>query len=333
MIVRSHYSFIPVLSVVLGLAACSGESPSDSGTAVNVNPSTLDEVTDSVSQIDAIYKRDPQAARVALDKLQVKVDELNHLVARVEASPGHYVGFYELEPGNIGISEQHPVGSKAILASSDIEASTSAELYRRLAHAEPPQSLLDVEEREKQVRDATRAISTSPTSVERSSSGDGYDFTQRGSEVENPGGEAVGAVQQAWTASQGPQWRDQQCFKGGDRRECLPNWSGGRYQISNTRVTFVKIAPFSGDVLNVRFQMDGTTKWNNPAFPGEQWNWWAHSGTEKWSGCCWLCACGYWDYSIQNHRWDVLNATGDGFHWTYKSNWTCSPTFNCESWN
>jgi hypothetical protein len=133
----------------------------------------------------------------------------------------------------------------------------------------------------------------------------------------------------ALTAADGQYWRDWGCFIHGngyaDLAGCYPNWANGGYYQANTRTSFFVIAPFAGDLVSIRMQYSGKTQFQDPAFVGEWDGWWYHSSinTSRVTGP---------EYNIKTHRWDILQASGDQFHWSVAFKWNCSGTRACDSW-
>ena len=133
----------------------------------------------------------------------------------------------------------------------------------------------------------------------------------------------------ALTAADGQYWRDWGCFVHGagyaDVAGCYPNWANGGYGQANTRTSFFVVAPFAGDAVSVRTQYQGKTQFQDPAFVGEWDGWWYHSSinTSRVTGP---------EYNIKTHRWDILQATGDQFHWSVAFKWNCSGTWACDQW-
>ena len=335
--IRANGSRYSLLGLALGLFACSAEAPQDGDSAetvqieaINVDPQSLDEATDSMAIISRRLDMNPEDSEAwrALEALRPALDRLNHLVARVEPVPGRIVSFYEPSPGMIGISELGPQGGERLLSPDDAKVSP-LELYRRLTHAEPPTKLVDAYERALQGQ-----FTESPSGLEGGATLTGSPDPQLRLDridVAHNAQEGVGTVQQGLTAADGPWWAANACFSQGNFRGCNPNWGGGGFAQANTTTSFFQVAPFSGDFLQVRFRYESDTRFTDAVFPGQWLGWWWHSSLESWP-CGFLIACGYQDYNIRHHRWDILQASGDGFHWTYSFKWTCGNTASCDSW-
>src|SRR5262249_7734482 len=93
--IRSAMTRFSMLSFSLALAAC--QSPSAEPEDIVLDPTSLDEAGKSLDQIERLQKVDPEAAERAMDSLRPRLDQLNHLIARVEPMPGHVVSFYETQ--------------------------------------------------------------------------------------------------------------------------------------------------------------------------------------------------------------------------------------------
>jgi hypothetical protein len=316
--IRSLLSVMSFLSTSLAMVGCGR----DSATAdININPTTLDEAAASLSQIDSLQKLnadDPVAAAV-LEQLRPHLDRLNHLVARVEIKPGHVVSFFEPQPGLIRLSEVSPSGSQRVLQPGDMRDNSATAVYRRLANSAPPAALVQAEEREMAAaREGSKDRSeaqlppdlSSSQPIHTASARDGVQTQQ--SALSNDG---------QWYASFG-------CAKSGDAKGCFPNWANGGWAQANTKTSFLNIAPYAGGTVQVRTQYEGTTVGNEPVFQG-QWGFFSYHSAAYWD-CCFICACGTQNYRIRNHRYDILNATGKSFHWTYSFKWSCGDTLSCD---
>lgn len=334
--IRSTASRLTMLGLALGLSACSAEAPAEGDNAdsvqveaINTAPQTLDEATDSLTSISRRLEANPDDSEAlqALQTLRPVLDRLNGLVARVEPVPGRVVSFYEPSPGMIGISELGPREGTRLLTPDDAKISP-LDLYRRLTRGEPPTALREAYERGLQGH-----FSEDPGELEGGAqlSGSPERETRLDRSELSHTDPSLGTLQQPLTAADGPWWAANVCFKKGDFRGCNPNWGGGGYATANTKTSFFQVAPFSGDFLQVRFRYESSTKFTDAVFPGQWLSWWWHSSLESWP-CGFLIACGYQDYNIKNHRWDILQASNDGFHWTYSFKWSCGSTTSCDSW-
>jgi hypothetical protein len=307
----------------LALSACSSDTNSEapSSAELNLNPKTLDEAAQTLTELDALQKVDSERVRAALVELRPRLDALNHLVARVEVKPGHFISFYEPEPGMIGISEQGPAGEAPLLGGNDLRDNTAVQLYQRFAADAPvPEALLRAQE-----RDVAARVSEVPADND---SALGKDFAV--SEMQAPTTDAAGIArqQQSLTGADGPWWAANVCYDTGDFRGCYPNWANGGYAYASAKTSFFQVAPYSGDLVSVRFQYEGSTRFTDPVFNGGWGSWWWHS--DSFWDCCGICACGTRDYNRRSHRWDILNASGDAFHWTFSFKWSCGNTLSCD---
>ena len=306
---------IPLISASLGLVACSGADQSAESTAeaeleINLNPATLDEAGESLARIAARQKLNPAdaIAKDALEALAPRLDELNHLVARIEPEPGRVVSFYEMEPGSIGISERGLAGSTPLI-SAKLRALPAVDLYRRLAAKEAPEALLRAQERALLTHDLRSA------NEEAGPIGASTSFTKPIAAQAAPG-----TLQQPLTEADGPWFAEHICYQAWhpkDSRACLPNWGGGGWAQAKTTVSDFIVAPYTGDWLNVRMQYSSITKFTDVVYPCQFYGAWYHSAS---SGG---------EYLLRTHRWDVLQAAGDGFHLAYAFNWTCQGIYNC----
>ncbi len=305
--------FLAVL--VASLGACDQE-PLPKNEEIDVNPASLEEARTSIAQIEARLRAHPQDARAlqAVQALRPKLDELNHLVARVEATPGHVVSFYESEPGVIGVSESGPAGEARVLTAVDSDSVVA--LYRRLAGgAEAPATLLAAEERENGACDGVHETQD-PGQLGIS------DRLERPALATTPTGESIGSTQSALTSSDGQWFAANGCWVRGDAHYCFPDWWNGGWADYTTKTSFFQLAPFAGGTVWVQFQYEGSTRFIEPTFQGEWRSWWWHSSAH-WD-CCFICACGTKKYDNRHHRWDLVEASGKGFHWSTEARWSCS---------
>jgi hypothetical protein len=306
--VRVLTTFAPALGLVLGVVGCGATNQDDPD--INVNPLTQEEATASLQQIKA-RSGDPMA-QVALRQMMPALDRLNGMLARVEVEPGTFVSFYEPSPGQVLISERGPLNGNRVVSAAQSEGMSVLDLYRQLAKAEPPAALVAAHEREV----AGAANDTAGPEL------------APGQAVYTPPSDTTTATG-ALTAADGQFWRDWGCFVYGagyaDVAGCYPNWANGGYGQANTRTSFFVVAPFAGDAVSVRMQYQGSTKFQDPAFVGEWDGWWYHSSinTSRVTGP---------EYNIKTHRWDILQATGDQFHWSVAFKWNCSGTWACDQW-
>jgi len=301
--------------VSLMMMACGGAEPQSASEEINVNPATLEEAAASLASIQRLIRvrADDPRAHAALEQLRPRLDELNHLVARVEARPGQFVSFYESEPGVIGVAESGPKGAQPVLTSSDMQQSL-VPLYERLSGGvKAPPSLVQAEAR-------TRMDHPSPDLAPGLVSISDKIATKAGEED-------IGSVSQALTADDGQFFRDNGCFKTGDANFCFPNWSGNSFAEANTRTSFLTIAPFDAPgPISVGLKYNGTQRYVDAVFQGEWNNYQWFSGL---SGCG-IFAC-VRNLVFATHHWDIFNADGKGFHWSFAAKWNCNVA-QCETW-
>jgi len=313
-----HSGLSFVLATALGVGGCGAateETSSAPEADIDVAPQTFDAATASLTQIAALQAKDPssQRARDALRQVEARLDVLNHLVARVETSPGHVVSFYEGVPGMVSVAEKGPRGNARVLAGPDMQKNP-VEVYRTLAGgAEPPAALLQAQARAVAAENAPVA-ETAPDAAQLFAANE-EGFGTNGLTLASSD---TAKVTSALTADDGPWFQDNGCFKHGDARGCLPNWANGGYAQYNAKTSFLTIAPYSGDWVQVRWQYKGTTIFTDTVYVG-QWN--DYYGYSAGASCA---TCGYYVRQVQKHRWDILQASGDGFHWSYSFKWASS---------
>jgi hypothetical protein len=297
----------PVLMSIAG-AACDGDEVQD----VNLAPTTHEEAAASFELLDQRQRANPTSAALASAFAQLRsgLDQLNHLVTRVEARPGHIVSFYEPQPGVLVVSERRPTAAdKQVLAAPQAGETSVLDVYRRLAGAEPPQALVDAYQRHQAAEAADADIDAQA----------GYSPG-----MSAPSTDGTTTVTSALTEADGP-WYSGTCYSSiADTRGCHPNmWGNGAYAQYKTKTSFINVAPFAGTVIRVRLQISSNTKFTDPVFPGEWLGWWSYSSkyTDFWTQTT--------QYNLRTHRWDLLDAAGDGYHWAFAYRWTCTGIHNC----
>jgi hypothetical protein len=300
---------IPLMTI-----AC-GAEPQEPSEHINVDPTTLAEAAESLSAIERRLREsaDEPFAHEALAKLRPRLDELNHLVARVEVRPGQFVSFYESEPGVIGVSESGPMGAESVVEPSDLEQPLVS-LYERLSGGrKAPLALVQAEARarvEHAVADLEPGLMSTSEPIDRAA-----------------GSEQIARTAQALTEGDGPWFRDNGCFETGDARACFPNSAGNSWADYNTRTSFLTIAPYrASGPISISLKYQGTQRYVDAVFEG-QWN-----NYQWFSG---LGGCGFWacvrNLVIANHRWDILNADGKAYHWSFAAKWNCD-AISCKEW-
>jgi hypothetical protein len=285
--------------------ACSAAS--DPGTTAH-DPQTLEQAEAQLDALDArlaVAPNDP-AALVALEALRATLDELNGMVAKVEIARGHSVTFYDHET-SIGIVERRPAGAGSAVADVDPNALRATEVFEFLApDAEIPEALRDAERR-------VVEVSKSVADVEAIEDGSGGGAEL--SDTARQSGNGVAVVQQALTAADGPWFRDNLCWPdgAGSFEMCLPNHGGGAWVQGYYKHSEVRLAPFSGNVVSLRRIWNGSLQSVYAVYPGELVYYW-QSGPPTCDRPLGIFACATDDYKKGTHRWEVSNASGDGFH-------------------
>jgi hypothetical protein len=300
---------LALLAAASALACAPAPTPDDE---IDINPSSLGQAALSIAHIERLQRAnpaDPRAAAAVL-KLRPRLDELNHLITRVEPRPGHLISFSEPRPGLLTISESGPLDGERLLRDEDVNGLPVVALYRKLMGAEPPLALVDAARRQHE------GLPPAGPAPEKAGA-----LVSSSAEPSPSGGDQ--RITQAFTASDGPLFTNTVCFKGGDARACVPGASIGKVD-AWTKTSFVKVAPFSGTTF-VTLTYEGAVIDTEPVFSGNLGSFWAHS-SKTWD-CCSICACGTSHYDVRHHQWDV---SGGQFHWTYELKWNCHD-FDCES--
>ena len=314
--VRIIAALAPALGCFLAVGGCDGSTPQND--EINVNPVTHEEASASLEQINA-RPGDP-AAQLALERIQPALDRLNGLVARVEAEPGRIVSFYEPSPGQIMVSERGPMDGRRLLAEQEVKGQSVANLYRRLAGAEAPSALIAAQSRE---------LENLATGTADHQTIGGQASPSASSPAARPTGSTdIVTASSALTGADGPWFEQNACFtttpQTADFSDCLPNWNNGGFAQASTKTSFFTVAPYAGSGVTVRMQYSSVTKFQDPVQTGQWLSWWFHSSTYN--------TVQGPQYNVRTHRWDILNAVGDWFHWSYGFVWTCTSIFACDEW-
>jgi hypothetical protein len=315
--------------VLVGLsfgAACNQPPQPSETEPLNVQPATLQEANETVARITHLQEANPQDARAldAIKRMQPRLDELNHLVARVELEPGHRVSFYETEPGVIGITETGLAGQVKILTNEDM-ANDPVALFQKLANASPaPQTLLDAVKRQ--------TDTALPADDPRVTAGPAGPVTAPWTPPASaPASDGIQTTTSALTSGDGQWFAQNGCFHTGDYHLCMPNVSGNVYADFNTKTSFWTIAPYAGATVYVQLQYNNTQQgFLDPVFVGQWQSFVWHSGWH-WA-CCGICACATKDYDVKRHRWDLINGINSQFHWSFAAKWNCDYYSTCDTW-
>ena len=150
----------------------------------------------------------------------------------------------------------------------------------------------------------------------------GSSLSEASASLESP----AGARAPELTANDGQYFSSHDCYWGGEFHMCLPNWYNGGWAEWQAKSSFLEIAPFSGGTVYVQMQKGGSYAYGflDPAFQGGVYSFYAYSSWINY-GCSWGVACGgNYDYETQDHRWDLVNASGKGFHWTFEARTNCT---------
>jgi hypothetical protein len=312
--VRNRMATTAILTLVVGVG-CDGAHEPGAGALedLDVSALTFDDVGpvfETISQQRQARPDDP-IVRAAMQRLQTRLDELNHLVARVTTDSGHVVDFYEPSPGAIAFSESGPAGDLTrVLGDPETANLPVLDLYRRLAKQEPPQALIDASTRtpltdqRPQTADLGEPVASSAIDGRATAGADGVE-------------QAVSPL----TAADGIWYRvhGNGCFSDSvDFNVCRPNWANGGFASTVTKTSFFNIAPFAGNGVLVRMNYSNEGHlFAIGVFNGE----WRFFGAR--SSTYYDILQGGWDYVQRTHRYDILNATGDQFHWSAAFKWRC----------
>jgi hypothetical protein len=324
------YPSLAFSTVSLVVAACGQAPPGDSIEEINVNPASLNEATQMLRRIDELEKLNPQDPRPheAFLRMQPKLDELNHLVARLEPKPGHFVSFYGPQKGVVIVTEAGPAKEKRLLGSPEVDSSTFANLYRYFSKgAEPPEVLIRADEQEARAALAYGYNDPKVSHVVTSSpSPEGIAGQQQA------GGEDIGTSSEALTQGDGQFFADNFCFKSGDNFRCVLNWFNGGAADAPSKASFFSYALFQGAQQSVVWSYSGQPYFILTISNGEVRTAWAHSAVYDDCFAPILCAMREWKYFWAPHRWEFLEASGKGSHWSWSFQWSCDSANACAHW-
>jgi hypothetical protein len=292
--------------IALALFAC-GVAGCFEGAAdpapIDLDPPTLEAAQQSLQQLDELHATDPDAAMIGLRQLRTRLDELNGLLARAELAPEHVIDFYDAQVDGIVIAERAPTPEQRVLRNEDFVEGSTIELYRRLTSEAPPPALVEAEARRKAARALPADGNVLTLSNESASPGE----LDRGPQP----GAGLSSTRQALLSTDGIFWRDNVCYRGGDFLACLPNRTGHAFASADAKTSFTELAPYRG-VVGYHRSFNGSLRQIWTLFAGDWW--WFYQETVG--------------FTRVNHRWDVVDSDGDGFHWTYSFRWNCN-SFDC----
>jgi hypothetical protein len=314
--IRNCMNLGVVLTPLVAMTGCGadGGSAGSGREPLNSSPATLEQAASSISAIIGRLKvnREDAEALATLTQIKPKLDELNHLLARVEPQSGYVISFYEPEPGSIAISERGPQKRAPLLGQEKLRNLSPVELYRSLASSEPPEALLAASERAKE----REALQGGPE-VEQSVTTPREVTGVAASSATSPA-EEVAITRQAISSFP--------CFNDGDSFDCLPDWGGGGFQQATAKTSFFRVQSTGGDAFQVQMHYSSVLKIADIVSPGDLLSWSYHSST--YTSFPWLVK----EYNVRTHRWDIMNASGDSFAWTWAFRWTCGGIYNCNIW-
>jgi len=302
-------------AVCLALAGC-GEpgAPEEGGDDVakelsraNLIPADLAEAADELTRLDSLMTRSRQDPRVgeAIRSLAGSVERLNGLVERIDIGKDHSVSFYAGADGAVSIAERAPKGAPSVVEPLLQRGPSFAQLFKGLAPGRPlPAALTSIDEE-------ARFAATPGQSVESEAGGTAG---RAGAADLRPDSESIGVTRQALTAAQGEWFRDNRCPHWGTYPYCYPYWGDGGYYRARyfTSSNFV-IAPFSGYVVSVKPLWNGKVQAVLPVFVGEDHHYWQRG--KLYYDCPFLSPNCRYKYYSGEHRWQIDDAIGDGFHW------------------
>jgi hypothetical protein len=291
------------------LAAC-GAPPGDSSeehsappATIDSHPATIEDAKITATMLEQRLAADPQdsEALAAQGPFHARLDELDHLVARIEPRAGYVVSFFETGSGAFAVEETLPKDAPSLMVGLDM--SSPATVYRALTGKAAPAALTTIES---QHGDATAAELTPGPAL---ASGD----DEPSSRIH-----AEGSNSAQFT-----------CFSGGDFYTCQTPWAGGGSWNKNAKTSFFQIYPFgspysTGAALYVQMSLSSGGGFLVPVTAGTVTHLWATSPTVVHETCFLGIICNsYTDYQINNHNWVLLDAAGVTFDWSTEFRWNC----------
>ncbi|NOK04352.1 MULTISPECIES: hypothetical protein [Myxococcus] len=312
---NKHLSWLkPMLTVTLLATGC-GDSRDEGPVPTELNPSSHAEARLAIMHIRDLYESDPSAALDAAQKLSPKLDALNHLIARIEVAPKHFVDFYELQPDGILVSESGLLGDEPVLNDSELAAHSPLDLFRQLAGgAAPPESLVRAAAHRANSDDSHVPARAAVVPDAKSSEGVVPAYGEQH-------GDGLSTISQSPTSTTTSSLLNDFCYKSGDFVQCWMNVAGNGWASANSKSSFAKIEAF-GTVAGAWFSYELSVNGSWSISPGYWRSFGAYSGS--YSTCPPLVACGKFEHYIRNHRWDTFNNAGGGYHATLAFRWNCS---------
>ena len=292
------------LLVATSLGACGGVHEEE----INTQPATLESAYQELDKLDALLSQRPDdSALLAMGRLLRKnMEDLNGVVDRLEIAPDHTVSFYRDEFG-ISVVELLSQGDEFAVDDKDLSVE---EIYAKLAPGRVIPKIL-------------RTVAM--PAVDSSGTADQPELPQSGGGERAPSSGDIEQVQSALTSEDGPLFRDKYCPKRkhpGDFFDCLPNWRNGGYAYATMRETTLRLAPYHGSMMRVRFTAAGIAPQTFAVFKGEVFGKTRHIVPfvdVPTRDCGWLAPCPTFPMPRKHPmRWDFLSASGDRFHWGYR---------------
>lgn len=299
----SRYRNFYVMMIMVALCACNmGEQPDDL-LAFAEEAATLAGDTE-LAEFDSLDQPLGSIAAQAAGSNRATAEAL-HLLARVEVQPDELFEIYEPRPGWLVFSSAGAPASSP-LALDDLQGKTLAQIWELVAPGEPmPASLAAAAERLDEARqldearhfdearqpDAQAAQAggghAEPNTAQTPTLAAGYcDITFLSSSLGN-------CILEGWDT---------------DFTDCINNWWNGRYAwVSNGYFTEMVVCPATGDVV-LKVQTD----------EGYQGTWTVANNTHR-RVTVYDSGCGHIFDDCPTVRADVLQASGDRFHFRFLS--------------
>jgi hypothetical protein len=270
--------------------------------------------------LDELHGRFIGDPRLAAAQREFEAENTPGLLRRVEAEDGRFVSFVEVDGGGLVI-EGGPRPLTPLTAELGLTQADPAELWRALLPNEPvPTSLVSARETvapasaESEGSEALEeGISLGSPFVPAASESHGGIGTTREALTENQFIAAGGcAIQPTPTGAVFGEQVPNSPY-------CAPSRSGDGWVALRSAEVRTRINVFSGGIVNLKISRDGSAV----AFVGVQLNWWFNlryfNNDHKVTRCSGIftrtCSVS-WEPTPSLWRADLLNASGDGYHFS-----------------
>ncbi|HEX9641703.1 MAG TPA: hypothetical protein VGB13_10370 [Candidatus Krumholzibacteria bacterium] len=315
--------------VLLGITCACGAPVGDRGSdSLAEALANLPEDTDARgTMLDALNDRYAGDELLGAAIREFERDMTPGLLQRVEFEDGRFVSFIEAEGGGLVVVEGGSEGQSSVIEQLGLATANSVELWEALTeHAPVPEVVASSAAAEAYAHAWSVASTSEVSSSESLSYGGGQPYGASG-EVNGE----IGVVRQAYTSNEDAFLADGACalrpspgavpfanVRPGSPL-CVPGWGNGAFGVDFAVQMRVRVASYSGGGFHVRLTQNGSPQSQEWVSAG-QWRNFRQLGprtTKSWCcgtwGSCWT-VCSWSGHVSATLRFDVLDASNDGFH-------------------